>query len=427
MSRWNDNFKNHIVHKHISDLDNWLTSREGDHEDGASGEVRRARKVIELIKSSLNGLDPEITPISLLDKLSSQMQERYLIQYMSGFSSSGSLGHIQAAIDHLASILESLTWLVPYAKKIGVRSHAKSLENTIDLAFSNLESKKSTIDQSLQELELKTTELAENQEKLEETMESRKSELEHQISMWQQQFSESQEKRLENYTNWKEKIESDIKVKNESLIEKLKNDVHVMQEATASQLETILSDATAKHQNILALYQLSSGDTISGGYAKTATDEDKSADTWRKVSIGFIVATVVWLIVAYCQVTGISFGTAPPVDIITSVDKSFNWQRFLVSFSLTGVLLFGAGYAGQQSNRHREEGKAARTFALQIKALDPFIHSLETEDQTELKKQLTPTFFAGYPNKEVIQDKVPDNIADFTKAITELIKTIKGN
>lgn len=428
MSRWNENFKNHAVHKSVADLDNWLTSREGDHGDGATAEVRRARKVIELIKGALSGLDPEVTPLNMLDSLNSQIQERYLVQYLTAFAESGSLDHVQAANEQLTPILQSLTWLVPYAKRMMVRSHAKSLESTIDLAVSNLEAKKSTMQKCLDTLELQMSELAETQEKLYDTMESRQSELEHQISMWQQQFSESQEKRLDNYNNWKEKVETDIKVKNEALIDKLKNDVHVMRETTSSELEVILSDAKIKHQNILALYQLSSGDSISGGYAKSATDESTSANIWRLASIGFIIATVIWLVVAYCEITGISFGIVPAAGNTSSIESPFNWQRLLVSFSLTGVLLFGAGYSGQQSNKHREESKAARTFALQIKALDPFIHSLAPEDQTVLKKQLTPIFFAGYQNQTVNQGTEPDkNITDLTKAISEIIRTVKGN
>ncbi|HAW92957.1 MULTISPECIES: hypothetical protein [unclassified Arsukibacterium] len=428
MSRWNENFKNHIVHKSVADLDNLLSSRERDHDDGATAEVRRARKVIELIKGALNGLDPEVTPTNMLDSLNSQLQERYLVQYLTAFAGSGSIDHIQAANEQLAPILQPLTWLVPYAKRLAVRSHAKSLENTIDIAISNLEAKKSTIENSLTDLDEKMSELADTQDKLDSTMELRKSEMDQQISMWQQQFSDSQEKRLDNYNNWKEKVETDIKVRNESLIDKLKTDVEVMHDGTESELIGLLGDAKAKYQNILDLYQLSSGDSISGGYAKSASDENKSADIWRLVSIGFIIASVAWLIIAYCQITGISFGTVPSVDNIAPVDSQFNWQRFIVSFSLTGVLLFGAGYAGQQSNKHREEGKAARTFALQIKALDPFIHSLEPDIQAALKKQLTPTFFAGYQHNDVNHRTEPEkNITELTKAISELIRTAKGN
>ena len=52
-----------------------------------------------------------------------------------------------------------------------------------------------------------------------------------------------------------------------------------------------------------------------------------------------------------------------------------------MSFSLTAVLLYGAAYSAQQSTKHRNNEKRARWFALEIKAIDPFISSLPESDR----------------------------------------------
>jgi hypothetical protein len=59
-----------------------------------------------------------------------------------------------------------------------------------------------------------------------------------------------------------------------------------------------------------------------------------------------------------------------------------------MSFSLTAVLLYGAAYSAQQSTKHRNNEKRARWFALEIKAIDPFISSLpESDQQTTIRSR----------------------------------------
>lgn len=433
MSRWSDSFHAHPVHRSLQQLDDWLRAREDDHTDGATAEIRRARKVIESFKSALNKVDPEITPIPLLDSLNAQLDERYLRQYMNAFSVSGALADIQATNDHFTTALQSLTWLLPYSKRSGYLQHTKVLEQVIDNAVTNIEVKQRDISEFLTSLGNKATELSALQERLEHSIETRRHEIDQQVSIWQQQFSDSQEKRLEAYTVWKERVETDLKAKSDLLLDKTKNELLTFESEAEQALKNILDDSEAKHQNIIQLYQLSSGNSIAGGYAQSAAVEDKAANTWRRVSIGFIALTVVWLAFAYCQIAG-NFAKDPiSIDAAIgnaalSYQEPFSWQRFLVSISLTGVLLIGAGYASQQSNRHREEAKASRRFALQIKALDPFIHSLETEDQAELKKSLTPIFFAGYETKDQKDEAITEKgVSIISTAICDVIKAAKGN
>jgi hypothetical protein len=109
------------------------------------------------------------------------------------------------------------------------------------------------------------------------------------------------------------------------------------------------------------------------------------------------------------------------------VDKPFNWQQFLLSVSLTGVLLFGAAYSGQQSNRHRDNEKKFRWFALQMKALDPYISSLDPEEQKELKKTLSEKFFNGVHEQESKGNLVDEHAVGYiAKAIVDGIKAAKN-
>ena len=70
-----------------------------------------------------------------------------------------------------------------------------------------------------------------------------------------------------------------------------------------------------------------------------------------------------------------------------------NWSEVITATSLTLVLLAGAGYASRQSKLHRDAEQQLRWFALEVKAIDPFISSLDETDRNELKKSLTEKLF----------------------------------
>lgn len=97
-----------------------------------------------------------------------------------------------------------------------------------------------------------------------------------------------------------------------------------------------------------------------------------------------------------------------------------------MALSLTGVLLFGAAYSAQQSNCHRQSEKKMRWFALQVKAIDPFISSLEIETQHELKKALTERLFAQEEAKAKETHVIDEHILSvFLKGIADAIKAAK--
>ena len=70
-----------------------------------------------------------------------------------------------------------------------------------------------------------------------------------------------------------------------------------------------------------------------------------------------------------------------------------NWAEVVTAASLTLVLLGAAGYSARQSKLHRETEQHMRWFALEVKAIDPFLSSLPVEQQNELKNQLSQKLF----------------------------------
>jgi hypothetical protein len=121
------------------------------------------------------------------------------------------------------------------------------------------------------------------------------------------------------------------------------------------------------------------------GYVDNAETEKKQANIWRGVAVAFIVATAVWLSFTYAA------------DVNSTSDASTILARMARIVPLTAVFLYGAVYASKQSSLHRNNEIQTRRFALEVKAIDPFIASLEPDQQKQLKEKLTERMF-GHSN-----------------------------
>lgn len=153
---------------------------------------------------------------------------------------------------------------------------------------------------------------------------------------------------------------------------------------------------------------------MAGGYLRNANEERNFADTWRVWTVIFIACTVAWLMSAILS------------DFTVSQTGAVIWHKVALSFALSGVLLFGAAYSAQQSTRHRNAEKRTRWFALEVKAIDPFIHSLPEEQRQALKKELSERMFGHFTKSEDEKGRIVDEHAAgvLVKLITDVMKSI---
>lgn len=431
MSRWSDQFKQHPIHTTVSQLLEFLEVDLVEPVDSLQlEEIQRFRKILEMLASALKELDPSVTPFNRLDGITNHLKHQNCFAQATNYSKTRNIQHIVNANNHVSAILDQISWLVSFTKESAVTGLINSVESTLNQTTSTLMTQKKEVTERVNSLKHEITELEEEQATLSSLIETRRQEVDQQISTWQQQFSEAQDKRSSDYSSWKNDLDKDIKNTANKITSSAQNDVNQYKINITTTLEDIKSDAQEKHNSILELYELASGDSISGGYAQTANQEKNQSNFWRGISYLFIVLAVIWLFIAYqnsdvsakpeIKTTSITSEqirdenkasqtssnnpaselktelklTAQP-DHISSVTTLTTWQHFLLSFSLTGVLLFGAGYAARQAHSHRETEQKTRWFALQVKALDPYISSMNPEDQKALKRELAEKFFNG--------------------------------
>lgn len=396
MSKWTDKLQKHAIHETLRQLLEWV-QRDAQSITNDASDVRRFEKVIRIVQHNLSLVDAELVAFNELDAFNSALRHQNIWNQISSFSSNGNATHVGNANEHLAIALANKHWLVA------------SDEKTVSIELDQLREMYDALSEHYQNLKKEIQNLEINKKDLEVAIDNRRQEVDKQISQWQQQFSEAQEKRSETYQDWKNELDKDIRDKATKLESETSTQLDEIKEKSISFLDGLSDESKKKHEGIQELYELASGDSISGGYAQTAKEEEKQANLWRWISLSFVLATVFWIHSAYVDYKVNSDSIAAAVVNKTkqqSVEFSesqvesgtFNWSKYLLTFSLTGVLLFGAGYTAQQSSKHREESRRTKRFALQIKALDPYISSLEPDDQTEIKKKLTERFFNGVDN-----------------------------
>ncbi|WBA17868.1 hypothetical protein [Salinivibrio kushneri] len=422
MSSWATKLENHPLHETLTQLLSWVQISVDDI-TGDISEVRRFENVIRRVQANLNNIDSELVAFTELDSFNNALRHQNIWQQVNTFSSNGNAAHIRNANNHLTNALNGKQWLVA-PSIVGEQVEQDHLREACD-----------DLADKFQLLKEKFDNLEKEKAELETTIENRRQEIDQQISQWQHQFSEAQEKRSESYQDWKRDLEKNVSESNKELINKTESKLEKLESDTSIFLSRLSEQSEKKHIRIQELYELASGDSITGGYAQTAKNESDQANLWRKISIGFIVVTAIWLLSAFffyssggfhAAVSQLSYSTEAASENNVVDIATLDWSRYLLTFSITGVLLFGAGYAGQQSTRHRNEARRTQRFALQVKALDPYISSLPEEEQINIKKSLIEKFFDGVGERSSSDGEIHIPASMTGKLFQAVIDNVKG-
>jgi hypothetical protein len=439
MNRWKKVFDNHPIHQTLKWLNDSISTDFDDIDEDEISEIRRFIKVIKKIDDSLSCMDPELAPIAHLDSLNTQLRHQNLASQITAYGKNGNISHLVIASNTLTTYFSSVSTILSFCEGEQTSDPLRNLEELIDKTSNVMIEKKDGFSNEIDRISELSKKQEESLDRLSKEVEQKKSEINILSSEWQGQFSSSQDSRSQDFSKWRDDFTSERSSEIKAIINTYSDDFESKKSNLAKKLDEIISDGTEKHKSILDLYELTAGDSVGAGYIKSASDEKEQADNWRLISVAFIILTVLWLFfssinnnhsalneehdaIVSIQTSEVSTGdnkatskpdlnaSSDPVVINGSVE-TFPWYSLIVTFSLSGVLLWGSAYAAQQSTKHRNNEKKSRWFALEIKAFDPFISSLDAVQQNELKKQLAERIF-GQGSTSVDEDtKVIDEHA----------------
>ncbi len=426
MSRWEEQFCSHPLHQTLKDADSLISKEQSDLTEENAQEKRRAHKFIDHYVQTLASLDPELVPFNNMDALNNQIRHANIWNQLTSYSQNGNTAHLKAANDHLTNTLAHLAQLLAIASKTESEQPLRPLEKSLDAFAAAITSKKDALQSEIAGYQGELNKQKEELKTLAATILQRKQETDQLISEWQKQFSEAQNTRNETFATdqksrtsefnqWRKDTSSQVDKTFDDLFKATSAKIATTEADFSKRISEHINDAENKHQRILELYELTATDSVGGGYMQNAKDEAKQADFWRWATIAFIILTAAW--------TGVSYFLGP-----LSGDESGTvlLGKVLKAFSVTGVLLFGAVYSAKQSNVHRQNEKRNRRFALEVKAIDPFIASLDDADQKALKKQLSEKLFGQGDNETESDHKVIEEHALKT-VFSGIIDILKAN
>lgn len=343
MNRWKQQLEDHPIWSTVTIIEEHLSVEFDDADNEQLSEKRRLKQFADKLFKVLNALDAEQTPFNRLNELDDQLN-RNIVNQTRHYSTTGEIKYLRNANDQLQNSLFEiciLQWCTLLTKEEGKVAQINELADK----FVSL------------------------------------------MSDWKNQFSDAQEVNQNEYNvahqQRDETFKKFLKMNEQtakSAVDKLVLERDAQLEAVLDDAKTALGKSKKVENEISQLHQLAALKSTTIAHANIAYEERKQAGRWRLIGVTFIIIAAVWLVIA-----------AMTTFTIESPTKSV-YLYFSVA-SVGGVLLFGAGYGTQQSNRHRNNEIRNRNIALKLATFEPFISSLTDNDKIELRKQFSKQLF----------------------------------
>lgn len=402
MSKWEDRIQNSATYTAAKKLLARFNEIDSDSMSlEAIDAINRAKLVIELLVDRLDNTDSRLLSISNLDNISSHLSnasscfdnwqntrdDMYLgISYMNGY------------IDNILSYIPSLTPTMDIKETrkaiAGLNRSVGQYKRVTTKEINNISVKgtaaEKTIDEKVTEAKNEFEALGVKIDELNKDLKDIK-DSSNSISTEQQlSFTKSENIRNEAVNKFieeqKRTIEETFSKKSDEA-DRITDDIDKKLNATEVKAE----DSLARIDELLNM----AGDkTLIHDYSSSAKEDMEAADRWRKITMFLLFAVL-------------GFSCWVVYEIIDTKDAL--WQ-FLVARAF--VMLFAggiAGYAATQSSEHRKAQRANQRTAHQLKALKPYLLSIEGD--VKLRNEIIKTVaYRIFNNEEDNQVKKPKRL-----------------
>lgn len=418
MLRWESEFLNHPIHGLLQQIDDGISQDVESSSLDAISEKNRLRKVINLVKSVISKLDPDVAPLDILRQLHEFLSSRNIVGVINQYIADGN-------VDHLRNVNNFFSEALPLVYQLSSLKFSRSTRRAdIDASTKTFDEFKGKIHNYLDNVNDKTNNLFSEIDNFRESVSYVQSEIERikislsdKISEYNKEVESSIEEykaRMDDYLsdskeNFYKKFDELIdsfRQKWSEIYDEQSNRIDSMIQESSSKLGVIVSDSQDKYKKILEFYGLVAQNSVTGGYKKDAEDEEWQADFWRWATIICIVLTAIWIIVAILCLE-------PDVS-----DIRLYWADIAKGVSLTTLLVSSAVYTSRQSSIHRYNARRARYFFLQVKAFDPFIASLPEDRRADLKEKMSARIFKGDIDIPVEEKDCNFGISNAEKAVS---------
>ncbi|MGZ2258086.1 hypothetical protein [Roseobacter sp. A03A-229] len=392
MSRWSEVFEKHPIHQLLNQAAEYLETEVEDTDAAFEDERRRLVSVVENLRTIIAGLNPEFYPQQWLDQIHQHLAHQHFNNQLQAYSSSPQMNHLTVANDHITQYAPQIFNLASMSRQMEAQDAITKAQKAFGSFTESMETTANETDERFNNHEAELQRISEKAESLEAELATLDTSVAEKLSEWQSEFTDKQTTRAEEYsenqiaretkfeellTEWNAKIDNQQADIEKTQKDKLQATLDHFQETGRA----VLADVSQKHEEVKEIHKLVGRDSVAGGYQTSAGDEKKQANFWRFVSLACIAGTAIWLLIKYNS----GFTPGP--------DGGVNWPDVITASSLTAILIYAASYTSRQSRMHRDNEKLLRSYALETKALDPFIASLEKKEQQAIKAELVRRMF----------------------------------
>lgn len=208
MSRWSDQLKAHPIHGHIAQLRAALDREPSDATGVEVSERIRFQEIISLLESALKGVRPELLPFNHVDFISDHFAQHVGPQ-AEQYKVSGDVSAIAAANDRLSAVLSRIQRLSAFSRTVLLSPPIENLSKEVEAIAASFAKKREAAENVLARVKEKSESVEKSFDQLASLIDTRRQETDQRIAEWQQQFSQSQESRNQDYANWQRNMAND--------------------------------------------------------------------------------------------------------------------------------------------------------------------------------------------------------------------------
>ena len=198
MSRWKEEFDKHNIHKALDDVLGLLSVELKEPTEDEIVEWRRLKKVLDCFRDTIKEIDSEIISINDLTNIESPISSNILNE-LTAFKDNRALAHLQRANDQMTELMPQLAGLRTSSSIVSSSAESKKLEEQFDELGGSLIRKRDELMHSFTFLETRTANSREALRELNRLFNEYDGKTRASLSEWQKQFSEAQEKRINEF------------------------------------------------------------------------------------------------------------------------------------------------------------------------------------------------------------------------------------
>ena len=418
-----DQFESHGVHNVIKNLQVLIESlQEIVHEKGsvAVEEYDRILQIYEMLRNKFNNVDPILFPQGMLDKIQNQLIS--VGNELDAFKKDKNIAHLRNANNHVDNVYMTRNrWSYFDAGESGesIREDIISFRRSAGQYIKYLEDENKKIEERFDALNNKFSEFAEG-------IENQKGRLDSAIGQFQQQFSESEDRRRKKGEEIYNEINDNLRdmlLKNESKISDVIEKANSKFGSFSKEMETGLSDLydetdikigiqfseiEAHKKKAEELVSVISNTGMVGGYQKNANIERRFKIGWQFLSLCSLIGLIIFAYFAFTETLG------DKIEWATIGARAFVALTF-------GVM---AAWGIRQADKHDLQERQNRKMELELSSIDPFLISLETNKRHQIKEELSRKFF-GHNHLNMKFRKKDRNEGTAIDAVQLALETIK--